>query len=222
MTELLEAIELETGPDPRHCVIWLHGLGDDGYGFASIVPELGLPRAPATRFLFPHAPMQPVTINNGFVMRAWYDILGNDLERREDTDGVRASQGRIEALIAREKSRGIAASNLVLAGFSQGGAIALQTGLRHAERIAGIMALSTYLPIANSVATERSAANLEVPIFMAHGTQDPMIVLPRAMRSRDNLIELGYHVEWHEYAMPHAVFPEEIRDIGSWLKSVLA
>jgi phospholipase/carboxylesterase len=222
MTETLEAIELATGPDPQYCVIWLHGLGADGNDFAPIVPELGLPRTPAIRFLFPHAPMQPVTINNGYVMRAWYDILGADLVRREDEKGLRASQSLIEAMIAREKTRGIAASKLVLAGFSQGGAIALQTGLRHAERIAGIMALSTYLPIAGTVAAERTAANREVPIFMAHGVQDPMIVLPRAISSRDQLIELGYAVEWHEYAMPHSVCGEEVRDIGNWLGRVFA
>jgi phospholipase/carboxylesterase len=220
MTEYLEAIELQTGPDPKHCVIWLHGLGADGNDFAPIVPELGLPRATAIRFIFPHAPMQPVTINNGYVMRAWYDILGADLVRREDEKGLRASQGLIEALMQREATRGVAAANLVLAGFSQGGAIVLQTGLRHTERIAGIMALSTYLPIAGTVAAERSAANREVPIFMAHGTQDPMIVLARATSSRDKLIELGYSVEWHQYPMPHSVSPEEVRDIGNWLRKV--
>lgn len=220
MTEYLETIEHETGPDPKYCVIWLHGLGADGNDFAPIVPELGLPRTPSIRFIFPHAPMQPVTINNGYVMRAWYDILSADLVRREDEAGLRASQAKIEALIARENSRGIAASKLVLAGFSQGGAIALQTGLRHAERIAGIMALSTYLPIADTVTAERSAANIDVPIFMAHGLQDPVIEFPRAKRSRDQLIGLGYQVEWHEYPMPHSVLPQEIRDIGNWLRKV--
>ena len=220
MTQALEAIQLDTGPNPRHCVIWMHGLGADGNDFAPIVPELGLPRSAAIRFLFPHAPMQPVTINGGYVMRAWYDILGTDLTRREDETGVRASQQSIEAMIAHEESRGIPASNLVLAGFSQGGAIALQTGLRHAARIAGIMALSTYLPLNESVAAERSAANQDVPIFMAHGAQDPMIILPRATSSRDKLVELGYAVEWHQYAMPHSVCAEEIRDIGNWLKKI--
>jgi phospholipase/carboxylesterase len=166
--------------------------------------------------------MRPVTINNGYVMRAWYDILEPDLVRREDEAGLRASQALIEALIAREKSRGIKAANLVLAGFSQGGAIAFQAGLRHAERLAGIMALSTYLPIANTVAAERSAANQDVPIFMAHGTQDPVIVLARATSSRDQLAALGYNVEWHQYPMPHSVCPEEIRDIGLWLRKVFS
>ena len=222
MSEVLEAIEMQTAANPQHCVIWMHGLGADGHDFAPIVPELGLPRAAAVRFIFPHAPMQPVTINNGYVMRAWYDILEPDLVRREDERGLRASQAQIETLVARETSRGIKASNLVLAGFSQGGAIAFQTGLRHAERLGGIMALSTYLPIANTVAAERSAANQDVPIFMAHGTQDPVIVLPRAVSSRDKLTELGYSVEWHQYAMPHSVCPEEIRDIGAWLRKVLS
>jgi phospholipase/carboxylesterase len=220
MAEYLEAIEHDTGPDPQYCVIWMHGLGADGYDFAPIVPELGLPKSPAIRFLFPHAPMRPVTINNGFVMRAWYDILGTDLARKEDERGVRASQALVEALMARERERGIPASNIVLAGFSQGGAIALQTGLRQTDRIAGIMALSTYLPIAETVALERAAANHDVPIFMAHGVQDPMIVLPHAKHSRDKLNELGYMVEWHEYMMPHSVCPEEIRDIGSWLRKI--
>jgi phospholipase/carboxylesterase len=220
MAEYLEAIQQETGPDPQYCVIWLHGLGADGNDFAPIVPELRLPKSPAIRFLFPHAPMRPVTINNGFVMRAWYDILGTDLARKEDEAGVRASQSLVEALMAREKARGIPASNMVLAGFSQGGAIALQTGLRQADRVAGIMALSTYLPIAETVAAERAAANHNVPIFMAHGLQDPMIALPHARLSRDKLNQLGYAVEWHEYMMPHSVCPEEIRDIGIWLRKI--
>jgi phospholipase/carboxylesterase len=219
---MLDAIELQTAPSPAHCVIWMHGLGADGHDFAPIVPELALPRGAAVRFIFPHAPMQAVTINNGYVMRAWYDILTPDLVRREDGKGLRASQALIETLIARETARGIKASNLVLAGFSQGGAIALQTGLRHPERLAGIMALSTYLPIADTVAAERSAANQEAPILMAHGIEDPVIVLPRATRSRDKLVELGYHVEWHQYPMPHSVCPEEIRDIGAWLRKVLS
>ena len=220
MPETLEAIQMDTGPNPQYCVIWLHGLGADGNDFAPIVPELGLPRSAAIRFLFPHAPTRPVTINGGYVMRAWYDILGTELTRREDDAGVHASQQLVEHMIVREKERGIPASKLVLAGFSQGGAIALQTGLRHGERIAGIMALSTYLPVAGTVAAERSAANADVPIFMAHGSQDPMIVLPRARQSRDYLREIGYQVEWHEYPMPHSVCAEEIRDIGNWLRKV--
>ena len=219
MSELLDAIEIETGADAKASVIWMHGLGADGNDFVPIVEELDLPPAPI-RFVFPHAPMQPVTINGGMMMRAWYDISDAAI-RREDEQGVRASQTLIEALIAREKKRGVPASRLVLAGFSQGGAIALQTGLRHAERIAGIMALSTYVPIAQTLASEASASNRDVPIFMAHGTHDPVIPLPRAAQSRTLLQSLGYAVEWREYPMPHSVCHEEVRDIGAWLTRVL-
>jgi phospholipase/carboxylesterase len=222
MNELLEAIEHDTAPNPQHCMIVMHGLGADGNDFVPIVNELRLPHGAAVRFIFPHAPTRPVTINGGHVMRAWYDILGADLTRREDETGVRESQRQIEAIIAREKTRGIAADKIVLAGFSQGGAIALQTGLRAAERLAGIMALSTYLPLAASAAAERNAANQSVPIFMAHGTQDPVIPLARAVASRDALKGLGYQVEWHEYPMPHSVHPQEIRDMENWLLKVLA
>ncbi len=221
MAELLDAIQLETGRDPARSVIWLHGLGADGRDFVPIVGELDLPQAPI-RFVFPHAPMQGVTINNGMVMRAWYDIVGGDLARREDERGVRASQGLVEALIARERGRGVPASQILLAGFSQGGAIALQTGLRHPERLAGVMALSTYVPIAATLEAERNAANGDVPIFMAHGTQDPVIPLAHAQASRELLGRLGYPVEWHEYPMPHSVAPAELRDIGAWLRRVLA
>jgi phospholipase/carboxylesterase len=221
MAELLDAIELETAPNPATSVIWLHGLGADGNDFVPIVEELELPAAPI-RFVFPHAPLQPVTINNGMVMRAWYDILGADLARREDERGVRASQGLVEALIAREKARGIAARRILLAGFSQGGAIALQTGLRHPERLAGIMALSTYVPIAESLAAEAHAANRDVPIFMAHGLYDPIVPVAAARRSRALLERLGYAVEWHEYPMPHSVAREELDDIGAWLARALA
>jgi phospholipase/carboxylesterase len=220
MPELLDAIQLETGRDPARSVIWLHGLGADGRDFVPIVGELDLPAAPI-RFVFPHAPVQAVTINNGMSMRAWYDIVADDLARREDERGVRASQGLVEALVARERERGVAAGRIVLAGFSQGGAISLQTGLRHPERLAGIMALSTYVPIAATLEAERNAANADVPIFMAHGTQDPIIPLANARRSRELLERLGYPVEWHEYAMPHSVSPQEIDDIGAWLRRVL-
>ena len=220
MPELLDAIQLETGRDPARSVIWLHGLGADGRDFVPIVGELELPAAPI-RFVFPHAPVQAVTINNGMSMRAWYDIVADDLARREDERGVRASQGLVEALIARERERGVPAARIVLAGFSQGGAISLQTGLRHPERLAGIMALSTYVPIASALEAERAAANRDVPIFMAHGTQDPVIPLAHARRSRELLERLGYPVEWHEYPMPHSVSPQEIDDIGAWLRRVL-
>ena len=218
MSELLDSIEVETGPAPRAAIIWLHGLGADGHDFEPIVPELSLPPATAVRFVFPHAPIQAVTINGGARMRAWYDI-GHD--GRQDAAGIRASQSRVEALIARERGRGVAAHRIVLAGFSQGGAIALQTGLRHPDPLAGVLALSTYLPLADTLEKEASAAARDVPIFMAHGVEDPLIPLARAAQSRDRLSALGYRVEWHEYPMPHSVCAEEIRDIGVWLQRTL-
>jgi len=221
VSEVLDAIEIETAPRPATSVIWLHGLGADGNDFVPIVGELDLSDVPI-RFVFPHAPMQSVTINNGMVMRAWYDIAGGDAARREDERGVRASQGLVEALIARELARGTPARRLVLAGFSQGGAISLQTGLRHPERLAGIMALSTYVPLAASLPLEAHAANRDVPIFMAHGLYDPIIPFEVARRSRDLLRGLGYTVEWHEYPMPHSVAPRELDDIGAWLRRMLA
>jgi phospholipase/carboxylesterase len=220
MSEALDAIEIETAKNPSTSIIWLHGLGADGNDFAPIVPELDLPKA-AIRFVFPHAPVQPVTINGGMRMRAWYDIA-DGANRREDELGVRASQALIEILIGREKKRGTKAGRLVLAGFSQGGAIALQTGLRHPERIAGIMALSTYVPVGEKLSAEASAANRDVPIFMAHGTYDPIVPLARAEHSRELLQSLGYPVEWRTYGMPHSVCPEELADIGTWLAKVLA
>ena len=219
MPQTLETIEIETGPRPSSAVIWLHGLGADGHDFEPIVPELRLPASQPVRFLFPNAPQRPVTINMGMRMRAWYDILqlgGGP----EDEAGIRASQKLLEAMIAEEKKRGIGA--IVLAGFSQGGAIVLQTGLRHAERLAGILALSTYLPLAGKLAAERSAANRDLPVFMAHGTHDPMIGIPRARESRAALETLGYPVQWKEYAMAHSVCGEEIADIAAWLLRLLA
>jgi phospholipase/carboxylesterase len=219
MPELLDAIEIETGKNPAASVIWLHGLGADGSDFASIVPQLRLPKT-AIRFVFPHAPVRPVTINGGMRMRAWYDIT-DGANRREDERGVRASQALIETLIDREKERGTKAERLVLAGFSQGGAIALHTGLRNRERITGIMALSTYVPVGEQLSVEASAANRDVPIFMAHGSYDPIIPLARAEQSRKLLESLGYPVEWREYGMQHSVCPEELADIGDWLAKVL-
>jgi phospholipase/carboxylesterase len=219
---VLETLELETGPRPTAAVIWLHGLGADGYDFEPIVPELDLPAAPAVRFVFPHAPMRPITINGGAVMRGWYDVMSLDGVRREDDAGVRASQASVDELIARELARGVPAARLILAGFSQGGAIALQTGLRHPERLAGIMALSTYLPLAATLAAEASAANRDVPIFMAHGRDDSLIPIERATISRETLRAAGYKLEWHDYAMEHAVCREEIEDIAAWLRRVLA
>ena len=218
---MLETLELRTGPSPTATVIWLHGLGADGHDFEPIVPELDLPDALAVRFVFPHAPMQAVTINGGAVMRAWYDVYALEGQRREDTAGVRASQTKVEELIAREKARGVPAARLVLAGFSQGGAIALQTGLRHGERLAGIMALSTYLPVASTLAAEASPANRAVPIFMAHGQDDPLIPIERATMSRRQLEAAGYTVEWHQYPMAHAVCMDEIADVSAWLQRVL-
>jgi phospholipase/carboxylesterase len=221
-TDLLETVEVETGPAVRAAVVWMHGLGADGHDFPPLVPELGLPGSLPVRFVFPHAPLRPVTINRGAVMRAWYDVREAGGQRQEDEPGVRQSQARIEALIARERARGVPAGRLVLAGFSQGGAMALHTGLRHPARLAGILALSAFLPLPGALAAEASPANRDVPIFMGHGTLDPLIPLARARRSRDALLEAGYRVDWREYRMPHAVCPEEVADIAAWLRAVLA
>jgi phospholipase/carboxylesterase len=220
MTQPLETVEIETAASPDASVIWLHGLGADGHDFEPVVPELRLPPTLRPRFVFPHAPVRPVTLNMGMRMRAWYDILqlgGGP----EDEAGVRASQGRVEALIERERSRGVAARRIVLAGFSQGGAIALHTGLRHGQRLAGILALSTYLPLAGSLQAERSEANRDVPIFMAHGEFDDIIPITRAQQSRQALAAQGYALQWHSYPMPHSVCGEEIADIAAWLAANL-
>ncbi len=219
-TKPLERIEIETGASPTATVIWMHGLGADGHDFEPIVPELGLPASLHVRFIFPHAPVRPVTLNNGMSMRAWYDILELG-GAREDGEGLRASQAAVGALIAGEEARGIVAGRIVLAGFSQGGAIAFQAGLRHPQRLAGLMALSTYLPLAGTVEAERHVANRDVPIFMAHGNADPMISIGRAQQSRKMLEALGYPIEWHEYPMPHSVCPPEIADISGWLVRIL-
>ena len=218
----LETIQIETAPNPTVSVIWMHGLGADGSDFVPIVRELDLSGCPAIRFVFPHAAPMPVTINNGYVMRAWYDILGTDLVKREDEAGLRKSQAAIEELIAQEKARGIAADHIILAGFSQGCAMAIQTGLRHSEKLAGLLCLSGYVPLHATVAAERHTSNQQTPIFMAHGRGDPVIPIDRAEQSRDLLQALGYQVEWHEYLMQHAVCEEEIADIGNWLRHVLA
>lgn len=220
MAQGLETIEIETGKSPAAAVIWLHGLGADGHDFEPVVPELRLPERLAIRFVFPHAPIRPVTLNQGMRMRAWYDIvrLGGGME---DESGIRASEKLLVDLIRREGGRGIAPARIVLAGFSQGGAIALQTTLRLPERLAGTLALSTYLPLAAKASAEKTTASAATPIFMAHGSYDPMIALQHAQRSRDALIGLGYRVEWHEYPMPHSVCAEEISDIAAWLSRVL-
>lgn len=221
MNTPLTCIESGSGPAPTASVIWLHGLGADGNDFAAIVPELDLRGCAQIRFVFPNAPRMPVTLNGGYVMPAWYDVLGSESERREDESGIRTSAAAIEALIAREVARGTAPEQIVLAGFSQGCAMVLHTGLRHAARLAGIIGLSGYLPLAEKVRAERSAANQRTPIFLAHGSDDPMIALARAEHSRHELEDMGYDVRWHVYPMPHSVHPQEIRDIGDFLRSVL-
>ena len=219
---VLQTVELETGPKPAGSVIWLHGLGADGNDFVPVVAELKLPATLPLRFVFPHAPTRRVTINNGMPMRAWYDIAGADFNNRADLAGVQQSQQQIEQLIAREVQRGIAAARIVLAGFSQGGAIALYAGLRYRERLAGILALSTYLIAADTLAIEGASANRDVPIFMAHGTADPMIRLDWAEASRKAMEASGYHVIWHTYRMEHSVCQEEIQALSAWLQKVLA
>ncbi|HUL94497.1 MAG TPA: dienelactone hydrolase family protein [Usitatibacter sp.] len=216
---LLPHIELATGPDPVATVIWMHGLGADGWDFVPIVRELELADVPL-RFIFPHAPTRPVTINNGYVMRAWYDIAQSDIARLPDEGGIRESQRSIEAFIDRERTRGVEAARIVLAGFSQGGVIALQAGLRHRERLAGIVALSTYLALEDSLDREASPANKATPILMAHGTQDPVVPLQLGEASREALVARGYRVDWHTYPMPHAVCAEEVEMIGNFLARV--
>jgi len=218
---MLECITLEPPGSADACVLWMHGLGADGSDFVPIVPELGLPADHGVRFVFPHAPMRPVTINGGYVMRAWYDIVSPDLEHRADEAGVRASQHEIEALIDAQTAAGIASRRIVLAGFSQGGVIALQTGLRHSSRLAGVIALSTYLACASSLGAEATSANRDLPIFMAHGTLDPVVPLALGRLSRARLETHGYRVEWHEYGMPHSVCAEEIADLAAFIRTVL-
>lgn len=212
----LELIELATGAEPKGTVIWMHGLGADGWDFVPIVRELPLPEDLQLRFIFPHAPVRPVTINNGHEMRAWYDIKMNDISRVPDEAGIRESQASIEALIAREEKRGVSADRIVLAGFSQGGAIALQAGLRHRERLAGIVALSTYLPLEDSLDREGAPANKRTPIFMAHGTQDQVIPVQLAEASKRALEQRGYDVAWKAWPMPHSVCAEEVEELGGF------
>jgi phospholipase/carboxylesterase len=224
MGEPLEGIEIETGESPSASIIWMHGLGADGNDFVPVVNELELDGTPPIRFVFPHAPMRAVTINNGAVMRAWYDVSFADLEgrsRRPDAAGIHESQEQIAALVEREAGRGIAPGKIVLAGFSQGGAIALQTGLRHPQKLAGVMALSTYLPLADTLPQEAAPANKATPIFMAHGLFDPVVPLVMGAGSMTFLTGLGYGVEWRQYPMQHSVCAEEIQDIGAWLRRVL-
>lgn len=214
---MLECVEIETAPNPRHAVIWLHGLGADGHDFEPIVPQLVRPEWPPLRFVFPHAPVRPITLNGGLAMRGWYDIAGFDLSQKQDESGIRASITHVETLIAREIERGVPGANIVLAGFSQGGAVALAAGLRHARNLAAIVALSTYLPIAERTTGERHAANAATPIFMGHGAFDPVVPQVLGERSRDGLREWGYSVDWHSYPMAHQVCPQEIADLAAFL-----
>lgn len=221
-SELLQCIEQEPagGTEAEASVIWLHGLGATAHDFESIPPELGLPADLAVRFVFPQAPSIAVTLNYGMVMPAWYDIEALDA-RGQDAEGIRRSEARLRQLIEREVERGVAPSKIVVGGFSQGGAVALQTGLRHPERLAGVMVLSAYLLLAEETRDERSEANAEVPVFMAHGSYDPVVQLAMAQQSRQALESMGYDVEWHEYPMAHQVCTPEIEAIGAWLRSVL-
>jgi phospholipase/carboxylesterase len=221
MTDLLQAIEIETAPGPDATVIWMHGLGDTGDGWSEIVPSLGLPAAMRVRFLFSHAPKIPVSINNGFVMPAWYDFKEADFSSRADLPGVRRSQAQVEALVDRERTRGIADARIVLAGFSQGGALALYTGLRHPQRLAGIVALSTYLIDGGALPVEASPANRDVPIFMAHGTRDPVVRFEWAELSRQALKSGGWTVEWHTWPMEHSAVLEEVVAAGAFVRRVL-
>lgn len=217
---LLPALVIEPPLPATASVIWLHGLGADGHDFEPIVPELGLGDTPI-RFIFPHAPERPVTINMGYVMRAWYDVTSPDLSQGQDVTGTRQSERQLRAWVKHETASGIPPKRIILAGFSQGGAIVLHTGLRYPERLGGVMALSTYLPLADTVVDEKHTANADMPIFMAHGDQDPIIPLDLAVRSRDTLTALGHPVEWHEYPMQHSVCMEEIEAIAEWLRQKL-
>lgn len=220
--ESAEAVVLTPNTTPVATVIWLHGLGADGFDFVPIVDELRLPATLPVRFIFPHATPRPVTINNGYVMRAWYDIKGFGPERAEDDAGIRESEGVVKRYIEQEIAAGIPASKIVIAGFSQGGAIALQTGVRYQQRLAGVMALSTYLPLRASVAAEASAANRDVPILMCHGVHDPVVPAQMGEASRDALQGLGYRIEWHTYPMEHSVCMEEVVEISKWLQARLS
>ncbi len=220
MPNLIEHVELCTGANPIGTVIWMHGLGADCWDFVPVIKELSLPINLPLRFIFPQAPSRPVTINNGHVMPAWYDISMSDIARKPDEVGVRQSQVSINALIENEITRGIASHKIVVAGFSQGGAIALQTALRHPKPLGGVLALSTYLTLADTLAAEKSAANAAIPILMAHGTQDPVVPLKLARESEQNLEAQGFSVQWREYPMQHSLCGEEIEDIAAWFTHV--
>ena len=219
---LLDCIERETGPTPAWAVIWLHGLGADGHDFVPLVPELVRPGWPAIRFLFPHAPVRAVTINNGTRMRAWYDIVDFDLANRADETGVLESVAQVDALIAREGARGIPASRVILAGFSQGGAVTLAAGLRRREPLAGLVGLSTYLPAANGAQAALVDGANRQPVFMAHGTQDPVVPLLAGQQSAALLRQFGFDVQWSTYPMPHSVCAEEVAALGDWFDTRFA
>lgn len=214
---MLQTVETETRAKPAWTILWLHGLGADGNDFAPLVPELVRPEWPPLRFVFPHATVRPVTINGGVPMRAWYDIVSLQIDQRADETGVRESMAEVDALIARERDRGVPPQRVILAGFSQGGAIALANGLRREAGLAGIVALSTYLPMAPATATEITAAGKRTPVFMGHGAQDPVVAQGLGQRSRDLMQQLGVAVDWHSYPMQHSVCAEEVRDLGDWL-----
>jgi phospholipase/carboxylesterase len=216
-TDLLDAVEFNPAGPLRACIIWLHGLGADGNDFAPLIPQLGIVDTLNVRVVLPHAPRQPVTINGGMVMRAWYDIATADFRRSEDAAGIRTAAGQLAALIEREITGGIPAERILLAGFSQGGAMALYTGLRYPQPLAGILALSAWLPLADTLAAEAAAANRTVPIMMAHGDRDPVVPPALAVAARKQLQQEGYTIAWHSYPMPHAVCPEEVSDIRRWL-----
>ena len=215
MTAILSHIALDSGKDPQYSIIWLHGLGADGQDFVPVADDLKLPVA--VHYIFPHAPRRPVTINGGFVMRAWYDIAGNDISARQDAAGIHNSQTAVEALIEAEVARGIAPQHIFLAGFSQGGAIALHTALRRSVPLAGVLALSAYLPLPETASSEASTCSRQTPIFMAHGCYDTVVPCTLGVASRESLVELGYAVAWHEYPMQHSVVDKELRDIEAWL-----
>jgi len=217
MSTLLQTVEIETAPNPTAAIIVLHGLGADGNDFVPICNELDLDAVGPVRYVFPHSPHRPVTVNGGMVMPAWYDIKGFGLVDQEDEAGLRQSQAQISALIEREIERGIAPQRIVLMGFSQGCAMTLMTGLRYPARLAGLVCLSGYLPLASKLAAERHAANADVPIFMGHGRMDPVVQIARGTATRDALLKFGYAVEWHEYPMQHSVHPQEIADLNRWL-----
>jgi phospholipase/carboxylesterase len=215
---MLECIEIETGKQPRHSVLWLHGLGADGHDFEPIVPELLRAGWPPLRFVFPHAPVRPITLNGGMRMRGWYDIHGLELMAIEDEAGILASVAGVERLIARERQRGVDSQRILLAGFSQGGAVALAAGLTHPERLAGIVALSTYLPIAARIEAQRAPIQGGLPVFIGHGAVDPIVPQMLGLAARQRLQAWGHPVDWHSYGMPHSVCAEEIRDLSGWME----